>query len=102
MERGQEHSQQDNCVLHPGEGDGNSPRYACLENPVDRGAHGLRGRRESDVTRRLKHGAAPTGDKAPLRGLFYGRDSVSLGQTDAKVGGLCHGCHGPAEEAEDQ
>ena len=53
VERGKEHSQQHNCVLHPGEGDGNSLRYSCLENPMDRGAHGLRGCRESDMTRRL-------------------------------------------------
>ena len=49
-ERGKEHSQQDNCVLCPGEGDGNSLLCSCLENPLGRGAHSLWGRRESDMT----------------------------------------------------
>ena len=34
----------------PGEGNGNPLRYSCLENPMDRGAYGPWGRKESDTT----------------------------------------------------
>ena len=37
----------------PGEGNGNPLQYSCLENPMDRGAWGPWGRKESDTTERL-------------------------------------------------
>ena len=55
-----------------------------------------------DWATQQQRSAVPTGDQEPLPGSFYGRDSVLLGHKDAKVGGLCHRCCGPAEEAEDQ
>ena len=37
----------------PGEGNGNSLQYSCLENPIDGGAWCPWGRKESDMTEQL-------------------------------------------------
>ena len=51
----------------PGEGNGNSLQYSCLENPMDRGAAGYSpwGRRESDTTEWLTHTRKATGLSVP-------------------------------------
>ena len=38
---------------YPGEGHGNPLQYSCLENPMDGGAQGAWGHKESDTTERL-------------------------------------------------
>ena len=50
----------------PGGGDGNPPRYSCLENPMDRGTWGaaVHGVSQSlDVTKRLSLTTTPTGSR---------------------------------------
>ena len=46
----------------PGEENGNPLQYSCLENPMDRGAGGLRpwGHKELDTTEATKHAAHKT------------------------------------------